>query len=43
MKSISLHGLQTIPEVREGDDIARLVHDACVREQVPLTTAMSSW
>lgn len=37
MKSISLHGLETIPEVKEGDDIARLVYDACAREQVPLT------
>lgn len=38
LKSISLHGLDTIPEVKEGDDIARLVYDACAREKVPLAS-----
>ncbi len=38
LKSISLHGLETIPEVKEGDDIATLIHDACTREQIQLMT-----
>ena len=38
MKSISFCGLETIPEVKEGDDIARLICDACTREQVALAT-----
>ena len=37
MKSITIHGLETIPEVREGDDIARLIHEASIREEVQLS------
>ena len=38
MKTISLHGLETIPEVKEGDDVAALILEACTREQIHLTT-----
>lgn len=37
LKTISFHGLQTIPEVKEGDSIARLIHEASAREEVRLS------
>jgi len=38
LKSISLRGIETIPEVRKGDDLALLIHEACTREGVQLTS-----
>jgi coenzyme F420-0:L-glutamate ligase/coenzyme F420-1:gamma-L-glutamate ligase len=34
--AISLIGLQTIGEIKEGDDLVRLIGEACEREGVPL-------
>ena len=36
MKQISLFGLQTVPEVRPGDDLTRIILDACEREAINL-------
>lgn len=36
MKSITVQGLETIPEVKEGDDLARLITEAGAREGVQL-------
>ena len=36
MKQISFYGLQTIPEVKPGDDVARIILDACERESISL-------
>ena len=36
LKQISLFGLQTVPEVRPGDDLTRIILDACEREAINL-------
>ncbi|MDG6996979.1 MAG: coenzyme F420-0:L-glutamate ligase, partial [Nitrososphaerota archaeon] len=36
MKQISFYGLQTIPEVKPGDNVARIILDACERESISL-------
>ncbi len=36
LKQISLFGLQTIPEVKPGDDLAGTILDACAREKIEL-------
>ncbi len=33
----SINGLEKIPEVKEGDDIARLMNEASVREHIQLS------
>ena len=37
MKQISLFGLQTIPEIKPGDDLARIIFDATQREGVGIS------
>ena len=36
LKQVSFVGLQTMPEVKPGDDIARLILESCLREHVSL-------
>lgn len=38
MKEIRFCGLESIPEVKEGDDLAKVIHDACIRENVNLAS-----
>jgi coenzyme F420-0:L-glutamate ligase/coenzyme F420-1:gamma-L-glutamate ligase len=36
MKQISLYGLESMPEVKQGDDLVQEIYDACIRENVDL-------
>jgi coenzyme F420-0:L-glutamate ligase/coenzyme F420-1:gamma-L-glutamate ligase len=38
MKEVRFCGLESIPEVEEGDDLARVIYDACLRESVNLSS-----